>query len=153
MADEQARLRQLQAASRLRELQSRKADQQRVQAWRSVQSAEAALAGERARQMLQDEQHRLHAESGLAIDPQLHEQRSYAQIASRHAHDQLLKAAAQAQQAHDQASQQWLASKLREDVVGRGCAAARQAVNNERQSREAIDVSDAQQPMGNRHGR
>ncbi len=152
MHDEQRKLKQLDAAVRLRALQREKAEMVQARAKREMNEAQQAFAMEmRDYQGVLD----LHAEqkrSGVALDPFLYEQRLLMQLAA-HADLQSKRAdLAAAKDAYQASATAALSCKVKEDVVRTAHEQTAAVLQAHRHDQEGIDVFDAQQSRGDRHG-
>lgn len=144
-------LRQLDIACRLRALHSSKAEQQQSQAKRALDTAKQALHSERdSYQSLILSAGQLR-DSGVSLDPCLHEVRLLSQL---QAHTQLQHsqgAYEQADEAYQQETRQLMQCKRREEVVVKAHAQQTQLLNQEHEHKEQLAISDAQQAWRHNH--
>jgi flagellar biosynthesis chaperone FliJ len=152
MQDKQRKLRQLNAAMRLRALQREKAELEHGRARRALSDAERLLQDEQARYagILAKAQEQMG--SGVLLDPFLHEQRLLTQLV---AHSQVQKHAQSVTSArveHQQAMQALLKSKVDEDVAGKAHGRVAAELLHYAHGQESIDIADAQQAQGAGHG-
>ncbi|MCZ4324640.1 hypothetical protein [Pseudomonas anguilliseptica] len=152
MQDKQRKLRQLDAAMRLRALQREKAEIGHGRAQRALSEAERLLRDEQALYagILANAQQQM--DTGVLLDPFLHEQRLLTQLV---AHSQVQAHAQQvvsARAEHQQAMQTLLRSKVDEDVAGKAHGRVADELLQYARGQEQIDIADAQQAQGGAHG-
>lgn len=152
MHDEQRKLKQLDAAIRLRALQREKAEMAQARARRALNESQQVFAAEARdyQSMLT-----LHAEqkrSGVALDPFLYEQRLLMQMAG-HAEMENKRAHLSAAKAdYQDAAKAALSSKVKEDVVRKAHGRTDALLQAHLDSQDGIDVFDAQQAREGRYG-
>jgi flagellar biosynthesis chaperone FliJ len=152
MQDKQRKLRQLDAAMRLRALQREKAELGHGRTRRALSDAERLLREEQARyaSILTNAQQQMG--SGVLLDPFLHEQRLLTQLV---AHSQVQEHAhhvASARAEHQHAMQALLKSKVDEDIAGKAHSRVADELLQYARGQEQIDIADAQQAQGGAHG-
>lgn len=152
MQDKQRKLRQLDAAMRLRALLREKAELGQGRARRALSEAERLMRDEQASyaSILVTAQQQMGL--GVVLDPCLHEQRLLSQLA---AHSQMQKHAqsvASARAEQQQAMQALLKSKVDEDVAGKAYGRVAAELSQYAREQESIDIADAQQAQGAGHG-
>lgn len=152
MQDEQRKLRQLDAAMRLRALQREKAELGQGRARRALSEAERLLRDEQARyaSILAKAQQQMG--SGVLLDPFLHEQRLLTQLVAHSQVQEHAQHVAIARAEHQQAMQALLKSKVDEDVAGKAHNRVAGELLEYARGQEQIDIADAQQAQGAAHG-
>ena len=152
MQDKQRKLRQLDAAMRLRALQREKAELGHGRARRALGDAERLLRDEQARyaSILSKAQQQMG--SGVLLDPYLHEQRLLTQLAAHNQVQQHAQSVARARAEHQHAMDTLLKSKVDEDVAGKAHSRVAGELLHYARGQELIDISDAQQAQGAAHG-
>lgn len=152
MQDKQRKLRQLDAAMRLRALQREKAELGHGRARRALSDAERLLRDEQAHyaSILSKAQQQMG--SGVLLDPYLHEQRLLTQLAAHTQVQQQVQSVARARAEHQHAMDALLKSKVDEDVAGKAHSRVAGELLHYARGQELIDISDAQQAQGAAHG-
>jgi len=153
MQDEQRKLRQLEAAIRLRAMQREKAELEHNRSRRAVVQAEHLLSEEQARYRRVQACFEALGRSGAVLDPALHEQRLLAQTGAFFRLESQHRAVDQAQQLSQTAMAQLLHCKVNEDLVGKAQARVRALLGHALREQETIDIFDAQQAQGAGYGR
>ncbi|NWB95796.1 hypothetical protein HX882_07850 [Pseudomonas gingeri] len=153
MQDEQRKLRQLQAAIRLRVIQREKAQSSYERSRREVLQAERLLGDEQARYQAIQAGFEALGRSGVALDPALHEQRLLAQTAAYFQLETRHRAFGEAQHVSQAAKAQWLKCKVDEELVDKARKRVEDVLELAVLGLETIDIFDAQQARGAGHGR
>jgi hypothetical protein len=152
MQDKQRKLRQLDAAMRLRALQREKAELAQSRTRRAQGDAERRLNEEQARyaSILASAQQQVGC--GVLLDPFLHEQRLVTQLAAHAQLETHARLLASARADHRQAMTTLLNCKVDEDVAGKARARLAAELLHFALAQEQIDIADAQQSQGAMHG-
>lgn len=152
MQDKQRKLRQLDAAVRLRGLQREKAELRHGGARRALEEATRLLNREQAHYaaIMAKAQQQMH--SGVQLDPCLHEQRLLTQLAAHARIETQAKNVSTASADHQQAIGLLLKCKLDEEVASKAHHRVAEELSRYAHGQEVIDISDAQQAQGVAHG-
>lgn len=153
MQDKQRKLRQLDAAMRLRALQREKAELGQGRARRALSAAERLLRDEQANYARILAKAQQQVGSGVLLDPFLHEQRLLTQLVAHSQVQEHAQHVASARAEHQQALQALLKSKVDEDVAGKAHSRVADELLQYVRGQEQIDIADAQQQaQGGAHG-
>ncbi|MCE0460991.1 hypothetical protein [Pseudomonas uvaldensis] len=153
MHDEWRKSRQLDAASRLRAMQREKAEVAYNRSLSQAAQAERLLGEEQVRYDGIRTGFEALGRIGATLDPSQHEQRLLAQNAAFRRLEAAHQAAVEARQLSHAAMTQLLKCKVNEDLIGKAKGRLQVLLDKAVQEQEAIDIFDAQQSQGARHGR
>jgi hypothetical protein len=152
MHDEQRKLKQLEAAIRLRALQREKSDMAQARARRALNEAQHAFDDEKAGYQSILALHAEQKRTGAALDPFLYEQRLLMQMAAHSGLEKKLADVSAAKAEYQTTVAAALASKVKEDVVRKAHGQTEASWQAHLYSQESIDVFDAQQSREDHHG-
>lgn len=145
MSDKTIKLRQLDAAARLRALQREKSELKHARAARALQDAAQRLAQEQDRYTGLLNLYREQKLVGVSLDPFLHEQRLLMQLNAQAELETQLTRKSAALADYQSTAQALQASKVKEDLMRKAHGQAREALQAHARTQEVIDIFDAQQ--------
>ncbi|KWU52864.1 hypothetical protein [Pseudomonas palleroniana] len=152
MQDEQRKLRQLAAATRLRALQREKAASSHAACLRSVRTAERRLEEEQQRYRQLQATFEQQSRAGVALDPAQYEQRLLAQSQSFIELTSRVQALREAQE-QESACRTLLGRRTLEvQVTQKAFDTVLHDLQCYLRNQESIDIFDAQQALGASHG-
>lgn len=153
MQDESRKLRQLDAASRLRAMQREKAELAYNRSRRELAQAERQLSEEQVRYDSVQTGFEVLGRIGTTLDPSQHEQRLLAQTAAFQRLEAAHQAVAEARRLSHSAMTQLLKCKVNEDLIGKAEDRVQVLLEKAVREHEAIDIFDAQLVQGAGYGR
>lgn len=148
MHDEQKTLRQLKAAMRLRTLQCEKTELQWRYAGQELSLAEQAWQAETVRYHCILKQHQQLVAHGVALSPEMQEQRLFALAAVRSFVATKQRAIDDAQALLQAAKAAWVKARVEVDVTDKALQKVAVAVAYQKQAKELTDIFDAQYRQG-----
>ncbi|MEO4049392.1 hypothetical protein AAFN46_20215 [Pseudomonas sp. CAU 1711] len=152
MQPEHKRLRQMAAVMRLRALQSEKSERAYAQKLKTLQQSQAELS---ERQDGYDQvlgRYQQQQGQGLVLDPLLHEQRLQGLLSLQGALAEQQTRVGEARSEFQHARSALNAARVDERIAQKAHDCAREALQRLRGQQELIDIFDAQQAGGDRHG-
>lgn len=152
MQPEQKRLRQMTAVMRLRALQSEKSERVYAHKLKALQESQAAL---RERREVYDQvlgRYQQQQEQGLVLDPQLHEQRLQGLLVMQKTVAEQQARVGEALSELQDSRSALNEARVDERIAEKAHKSAREVLEQQREQQELIDIFDAQQAGGDRHG-
>ncbi|WP_349735313.1 hypothetical protein [Pseudomonas jessenii] len=153
MQNESRKLRQLDAASRLRAMQREKAELAYNRSRREQAQAERFLSEEQVRYDSVQACFEVLGRIGTTLDPSQHEQRLLAQTAAFLRLETAHQPVAEARRVSHSAMAQLLKCKVNEDLIGKAKDRVQVLLDKAVHEHEAIDIFDAQLVQGAGYGR
>lgn len=152
MQPEQKRLRQMTAVMRLRALQSEKYERACARKLKVLQESQAALREQRDGYDQVLGRYQQQQEQGVVLDPLLHEQRLQALLIMQKAVAEQQARVGEARNEFQDARSELNEARVDERIAEKAHLSAREMLKQQRQQQELIDIFDAQQAGGYRHG-
>jgi hypothetical protein len=152
MQSEQKRLRQMSAVMRLRALQSEKSERAYAQKLKALQQSQAELREQRDGYEQVISRYQQQQGQGLMLDPLLHEQRLQGLLSMQKAVAEQQAKVGEARSEFQDARSALNEARVDERIAQKAFECAREVLEQHRDQQELIDIFDAQQAGGERHG-